>query len=156
RALTPSEAAEIATPDRIELAKHFAARAQRLYDLVSNRVKRWRQRLDEIADRRVFRRPLETARELERKLDDIHQRMGLAFRGRLELGEAKLGALAGKLESLSPLNVLSRGYSLTRIPGSKKIVRTVDDVAIGEVVEILISDGQLTAKVESAQRTSDD
>jgi exodeoxyribonuclease VII large subunit len=156
RALTPSEAAEIATPDRIELAKHIGARAQRLFDLAINRVKRWRQRLDEIADRRVFRQPLERPRELERKLDEIDQRMRLAFRGRIELGNARMAALAGKLESLSPLNVLSRGYSLTRVPDDKAIVRSVDDVAVGDVVEVLLADGELTATVNSTRKVATD
>lgn len=148
RALTPSEAIEIATPDRFELAKFLGAREQRLLDLMRNRVSVLRQRLDDFASRRVIRQPLERPRELERRLDEIDQRLRLAFRGRLELGQAKLAALAGKLDSLSPLNVLARGYSLTRF-NDKRIVRSVHDVAPGQEIEILVADGRLSARIES-------
>lgn len=149
RALTPSEAAEIATPDRFELAKYLGGREQRLLDLVQNRLRALRQRLDDIASRRVIRLPLERPRDLERRLDEIDQRMQLAFRGRLELGQAKLAAMAGQLDSLSPLNVLARGYSLTRTVEGSRIIRSVSDVAAGEDVEILVADGRLTARVVS-------
>ncbi|MEI7684625.1 MAG: exodeoxyribonuclease VII large subunit, partial [Planctomycetota bacterium] len=86
---------------------------------------------------------------LERRLDEIDQRMQLAFRGRLELGQAKLAAMAGQLDSLSPLNVLARGYSLTRTVEGSRIIRSVSDVAAGEDVEILVADGRLTASVVS-------
>ncbi len=149
RALTPSEAAEIATPDRLELIKHLDSRGQRFIDLMQNRVDGLRQRLDDLSNRRVFRLPLERGRELERRLDEIDQRLRLAFRGRLELGQAKLATLAGKLESLSPLNVLARGYSLTRTKDSTRVVRSIADVAVGQEVEILVADGRLTSRIET-------
>lgn len=151
RALTPSEAAEIAVPDRVEMAKFLAARRQRSLDLVQTKVKVLRQRLDDLAGRRVLRLPLERTRELERRLDDIEQRMRLAYRRRLEREGARLAALAGQLDSLSPLNVLARGYSLTRNRADQRVVRTPADVSVGQSVEILLAEGRLTARVESAE-----
>jgi exodeoxyribonuclease VII large subunit len=149
RALTPSEAAEIATPDRLELIKYLDGRGQRLLDQMFGRVASLRQRVADLSNRRVFRQPLERPRELERRLDDIDQRLRLAVRRRLELGSAKLAAIAGKLDSLSPLNVLGRGYSLTRTKTDGHVVRSVADVAVGQEVDILIADGQLSARIES-------
>lgn len=153
RALTPSEAAELATPDRLELAKSLDGRGQRLLELMLGRVGSMRQRIDELGKRRVFREPLQRIRELERRLDEMDQRMRLAFRGRLDLAHAKLAAVAGKLDSLSPLNVLARGYSLTRTQGGDRIVRSAADVAVGQEIEILVADGMLSARIESIIRT---
>lgn len=147
RALTPSEAAEIAAPDRRELAKFLESRGQRLTDLVAGRLRIARQRLDAIADRRSFRQPLERTRDLERRLDEFDQRLRIAFRGRLQLAQARLATLAGKLDSLSPLNVLARGYSLTRIPTDGRVVRSIADVRAGDAVEILLADGRLAARI---------
>jgi exodeoxyribonuclease VII large subunit len=155
RALTPSEAAEIATPDRIEIAKYLDARGQRLLSLIQGRVSGLKQRLVDLSNRRIFRQPLERPRELERRLDECDQRLRLAFRRRIELARAKVSALAGKLDSLSPLNVLARGYSLTRTK-DERVVRSAADVVVGQEIDVLLADGRLSARVESIAGESRD
>lgn len=146
RALTPSEAAEIATPDRVELRKHLGARGQRLLDLLRHRLKAHRQRLDDFAGRRVMQKPVERLRDRERRLDEIDQRLRASMRRRIEIGDARVAALAGKLDSLSPLNVLARGYSLTRTTEGL-VVRSHSDVKAGDEIDVLLADGRLTAVV---------
>jgi exodeoxyribonuclease VII large subunit len=149
RALTPSEAIEIATPDGAEFVKYLGGRSQRLIDLMDGRVQSLRQRLDDVSKRRVFREPLERLRERERRLDEIDQRLRRAFSSRLELARAKLAALSGQLDSLSPLNVLARGYSLTRTKEDKRVVRSIADVAVGQDVDILLADGRVSGRIEA-------
>jgi exodeoxyribonuclease VII large subunit len=151
RALTPSEAAERATPDRGELIQSCRDIKRRLGDRLLTRLRAARERVAEIADRPVFRRPLERPRELARRLDDIDARLKQAWRRRLEVAKTKLAAIAGRLDSLSPLNVLARGYSLTRTADGR-LVRSVSQVEVGEPIEIVLADGRLAAEVREVRR----
>jgi exodeoxyribonuclease VII large subunit len=151
RAATPSEAAEIATPDRIELLEVLRTRRQRLQDLLMGKYRSNKQRLQSLAERRVFQFPLERLREQERLLDDWEERLKRAMQIRLQNGRQRLDALTAQLESLSPLNVLARGYSLTRSIPSKTVVRSIEQVQIGDSVEVLLPDGRLLAQVQDRQ-----
>ena len=145
RALTPSEAAEIATPDRGELMKSLRQQANRLSELLQSRVRSARQRLDDVQSRRVFRQPLDRNRELERRLDGYEQRLRLAGKARITVAGQKIAAAAAQLQSLSPLNVLARGYSLTRTEAG--LLRSVEQANVGDRVEIVLADGQLNATI---------
>ncbi len=148
RAATPSEAAEKATPDRIELMKLLQARGQRLHDLLMRTYQSNRRRLEDLSRRRVFVLPLERLRERTRYLDDAEARLQRAVQVRLTAARHRLETIAGRIESLSPLNVLARGYSLTRM-SDKIVVHSVKQVAIGDSVEIVVSDGKLQAQIKS-------
>ncbi|MBI2806497.1 MAG: exodeoxyribonuclease VII large subunit [Planctomycetes bacterium] len=147
RAATPSEAAERATPDRLDLARQLKSRQQRLHDLLLRKYQAQKQWLDNLAKRRVFVVPLDRLRNLERNLDDSLERMQRALHMRLTKARLGLEARAGRLESLSPLNVLARGYSLTRTLPAKTVVRGIEQVNVGDAVEIIIGNGRLKADV---------
>jgi exodeoxyribonuclease VII large subunit len=153
RALTPSEAAEIATPDRQELIEHLRSRAQRFHDLLLARYQACRQRYLGVVQRRAFQLPLERLRELERRLDDIDERLRRAIQVRLQQARSSVEASAAQLATLSPLNVLARGYSLTRLPDTQQLVRSIGQVNPGDAVEILVQDGRLRARVEGSEAT---
>jgi exodeoxyribonuclease VII large subunit len=146
RALTPSEAAERVVPDRIEFMKGLSGVGVRLGDLLRVRLKAARHRLDEIGRRPVFQRPLEAVRLRERRLDELEQRLHQAWRRRAEMAKAAIAVAAGRLESLSPLNVLARGYSLTRNEQGR-LVRSIGDVKVGDAIEVTVSDGRIRAEV---------
>ncbi len=151
RAATPSEAAELATPDRAELIQMLRARKQRLLDLLTNKFQAQQQRLESLRQRRVFRVPLERLRNEERRLDDCEDRLTRSLQFRLNNAQRRLETLAAKLESLSPLNVLARGYSLTRTVPDKQVIRGVAQANIGDAVEIVLTDGTLRAEVRAKQ-----
>jgi exodeoxyribonuclease VII large subunit len=152
RAETPSAAAEIATPDRVELLETLNARRQRLHDLLMGKYRDQRQRLNSLAQRRVFRFPLELLHEQERRLDDFGERLARVMQLRIQRLTHKLEASAGRLESLSPLNVLARGYSLTRTVPGQHVVKSVEQVKVGDAVEIVLADGRLQAQVKESRR----
>ncbi len=147
RALTPSEAAERVVPDRAELFGQFRDAEARLRTLLLRRVQTACDRLDDLVARRCFRSPLERLRELEQRLDDWNDRLGRAARQRLARARDGLEAVAGRLESLSPLKVLARGYSLTRKEDGT-LVRACDDVRPGDRVWTRLGRGQLVSRVE--------
>jgi len=149
RAATPSEAAELTTPDRMELMQTVHARRQRLHDLLIAKYQFAKKALKNVGQRRVFASPLERVRDEERRLDDLDERLQKAMRSRLQRAGVTIGSLASQLESLSPLNVLARGYSLTRTVPDNKVVRSVKQIAKGDRVEIIVADGKVQAKIIS-------
>jgi exodeoxyribonuclease VII large subunit len=67
---------------------------------------------------------------------------------RVVLANKSVELHAAQLESLSPLNVLARGYSLTRTLPDRHVVRGIAEVEVGDAIEIVLHDGRLTARVE--------
>jgi exodeoxyribonuclease VII large subunit len=152
RAATPSEAAERATPDRLEWLKLLRARHDRLSDLLVTKYQTLRHRLDSVMRRRVFQFPLERLHEQERRADDWDVRLRRAMQRRVERATHKLAAAAAHLDSLSPLNVLARGYSLTRTLPAKIVVRSVEQANVGDAIEVVLADGTLQADVKSKEK----
>lgn len=151
RALTPSEAAEIVVPDMHKLHDELCALEIRLRDLLLARLERAKQRLADLAERREFRRPLERIRDFERKLDEWSERLGRAVQLRLARARTQLEAQAGRLESLSPLNVLARGYSLTRTETERAVVRSPSQVRRGDRIITRVQHGEIVSRVEETQ-----
>lgn len=152
RAATPSEAAERASPDLLELLKFLRTRQQRFGDLLLAKYRSHEQRLRGLARRRVFQFPLERLHDQERRVDDWGEHLRRAMEIRVQRGRAKLEAAAARLESLSPLNVLARGYSLTRTAADKQVVQSVMQVEAGDAVEIIVADGTVEAEVTGTAR----
>jgi exodeoxyribonuclease VII large subunit len=148
RALTPSEAAERVVPDRCELLDGARSLEARLRSGMNGRIERLRSCLEGIADRRCFRLPFESIREQERRLDELDERMHRALKQRLKQMRARLEAQAAQLQSLSPLNVIGRGYSLTRKEADGTLVRDAGQVKPGELLLTYLQHGQIRSRVE--------
>jgi exodeoxyribonuclease VII large subunit len=153
RAATPSEAAERVVPNREEEMERLRSVGGGLRTLLVQQVQRARLRLDDLSRQRTFRLPLERLRDRERRLDDLGQRLQRAMKQRTVLMQQKLEATAGRLESLSPLNVLSRGYSLTRTADERRVIRSSEEVQPGDRLETLVQQGRLVSRVESVARS---
>src|SRR5439155_5846360 len=119
RALTPSEAAERVAPNRMEVLEWLDGCGGQLRALLKQKLELARTQLAELAKRRCFRQPLGRLRDEEQRLDDWAGRMQRAVRLRVQQAWQRLEGLTGRLDSLSPLNVLGRGYSLTRKAGDE-------------------------------------
>lgn len=173
RALTPTAAAVAVTPDRLELATKVHAATYRLKDGLLRRLDRAWQKLVELRQRQPFRNPLDRTRELGRRLDElgerIHRRRPLerireidqqlirwrercdrAIHGLVDRSSIQIAGYAARLQALSPLAVLSRGYSLTSLE-SGAIVRSVSQVRPGETVTTRLPDGRFTSRIQSVQ-----
>ena len=148
RALTPTDAAQRVVPSSEEVAAYVDHQRQRLSHALVRRLTAARARLDALAACRAFRKPLEKIQLHERRLDDLAARGNRAVAARLESARARLAERAGRLESLSPLAVLARGYSVTTRQRDGAVVRTVDQVAIGDHLQTRLREGQLISRVE--------
>jgi exodeoxyribonuclease VII large subunit len=151
RALTPSEAAERVVPHQAEVLKWLDGLEGRFRALLLRRLEVARNRLADLAGRACFRRPLERLREEERRLDDWGERLNRAVRRRLEEAQRRLEAQAARLEGLSPLNVLARGYSLTRREADLAVVRDAEQVRPGERLVTQLVQGRIVSRVEAVE-----
>jgi exodeoxyribonuclease VII large subunit len=148
RGLTPSEAAEKVTPDRAAVMDWLEKLETRMRGLLMKQLETARDRLYSLASRRCFTAPLERIREEERRLDDWGERLNRVMRQRLETARRKLEAEAARLENLSPLKVLSRGYSLTLKEADGAVVRSTTQVQPGDRLVTRVGDGRIISRVE--------
>lgn len=148
RALTPSEAAERIVPSAEEMGARLAQLRQRMLAALRNRLMASRRRVEMLAGRPVFRWPLARVQERARRVDELETRCHRAAHTRVERARARIEALAGRLETLSPLAVLGRGYSLTQRETDGRIVRDAAEVLVGQRIVTRLARGQITSRVE--------
>ncbi len=151
RALTPSEAAELVAPAADELAARLGQVQKRMAAALRGRVGTMQTRLDAVARHRLFRRPLELVFERGRRLDELAGRQDRAMARRMEVAKAKLEATAAHLDSLSPLGVLGRGYSITERIDSGDVVRDAAQLEPGDLIRTRLGQGQTVSRVETAE-----
>jgi len=151
RALTPSEAAERVVPDAEELVRALVGRKERMLTSLRRRASQARLRLDQLAGRRAFRKPFERLHDLARRLDEWSARSSRAARRRLEVARGRADSLAGRLESLSPLSVLGRGYSLTERAGDGRLLRHAAELTVGDEIRTRFQTGRAVSRVETIE-----
>jgi exodeoxyribonuclease VII large subunit len=154
RALTPSEAAERVVPDHVKVLDWLTELEGRCRTLLLRNLEQARSRLDDLAGRRCFRQPFDRLRDEERCLDEWNDRLQRAMRQRQQVAQRRLEALAAQLESLSPLNVLARGYSLTRTELDRMVVRDPGQVKPGDRLLTQVQHGQIISRVEEIDTTN--
>jgi len=147
RAATPSAAAELITPDAAEIGAWLGQRRRRLGRALAGAARELRLRLDRLAAARPFRRPHELVREKERRLDELAARLARSGAATVKDFQSRLAAIGGRMEALSPLRVLARGYSVT-FSGSR-IVKRAADVSPGDRIRTRLADGEIESRVES-------
>ena len=153
RAATPTAAAELASPDRLEELRRVRLLAERLDGAMQRRFAEQRQRLAELTRRLDRAQPRHRLRDRAQRLDDLDQRLRAAMRQRLETAAQRLRSLSNHLHALSPLATLDRGYAIVRRHPSGEILRRADAVHIGDVVEVLLSRGRLYGQVTAREPT---
>lgn len=146
RAETPSAAVVALTPHRDELLTSLTDLGGRLREAVTHRLEVARRTLDQLASRPALRQPLRRVHDLGQRLDDTAARLHRAARQRLTHESDRVAALAARLDTLSPLNVLARGYSLTRTADGR-LVRAAADVVPGDRLVTRLADGEVESRV---------
>ncbi len=147
RAATPTAAAELASPDRLEWLHRVRLLAERLDSALQRRFAHQRQRLAELTRRLDRAQPRHRLRDRAQRLDELDQRLRQAARQRLLAASQRLRNLSGHLHALSPLATLERGYAIVRRQSDGDILHRADAVRIGDTVEALLSQGRLRCKV---------
>lgn len=146
RAETPTAAVVALTPDRRELLAWVGEARERMGDALARRLKFARQQIDRLAERPALRKPVQRIRDLEQRLDDTGARLHRAVAQALARATQELESVSARLESLSPLQVLARGYSLTHtLDGA--LVRDPSGLRPGDVLLTRVADGTVRSLV---------
>lgn len=147
RALTPTEAAERVVPSAAELREQLAACSRRMKSSLVAQLTSARRQLELLASRRVLTQPRERIQERARRLENLATTMEQAIDRRLSRDRDQLRSFAAQLESLSPLRVLSRGYSVTQqLTGP--VVRDAGELQIGDQIRTRLDRGEVISRVE--------
>ncbi len=154
RAPTPSAAAELAVPDMAETRRAILQLSLRLESAARAEVRRHSEQLERVARSHVFRFPQEITREHRQRLADAYQRMSTVMTDRLSEKREAFGALAARLDVLSPLGTLARGYGIVRTLPGRRIVRSVRMVAPGDNIEVVLPDGGCECVVTTVEEGS--
>lgn len=155
RALTPSDAAQIVVPDRSKLLAETEELGLRMSRALVHVVNMARARLDALRDSRAFRRPFELLAQLSQRLDDSAVRLDAAMRIVIAQAKARLTALGAKLDALSPLKVLCRGYSITRKMADGHIVTDAAQLRSGDGIVTILHVGEAESVVTAVRTTND-
>jgi exodeoxyribonuclease VII large subunit len=149
RALTPSEAAERVVPHASEVRAELLGIQRHLAQALRGCAGAARARLESLSSRRVLMRPAEKLHERARQIDELELRARRALANRFRHARQELATAAGRLDALSPLKVLERGYSVTRLLPSGTVVRSTEQVQPGDLLETRLYSGKLTSRLES-------
>ena len=150
RALTPTEAGERVAPSRDELRSAVRQLGTRLVGGLRRRAAEARLRLDNLSQRRCLRRPFDRIQELKRRVDELDMRAVAAARRAIRRSHDRILSMAAQLESLSPLAVLTRGYSVTVRAEDRRLLVDAADVRAGELIETRLRTGAIVSRVEKA------
>ncbi|NLI14035.1 exodeoxyribonuclease VII large subunit [Pelotomaculum propionicicum] len=150
RAATPSAAAELAVPDKREMTRHVQSLKTRLYRAANDKVKGCGQRLAACMNNRHFTRPLDVfCGSRQQSLDFLLHRLNQGVHSSVGGQEKRLAVLAGRLQTLSPLSTLARGYSICTTPDGNRVVQDTDSVEIGARLSVRLHRGLLHCVVEN-------
>jgi len=147
RALTPSEAGELVVPRKDLLLDGLEKFKTRLFQSLGNKLQLSKDKLKALANSYAMRQPFDKLHRLQQRLDEIAQRLNLNITHALSTEREKLLSIAGKLESLSPLGVLKRGYTLTTKLESKKLLCDVKDLNEGDKIKTDFSKGSAVSTI---------
>ena len=149
RALTPSEAAERIIPSADELTHRLNTIRQRIASMLQTRLASSRRHLDQLARTRILRNPRSLTYDLSRRLDELDERALRATRRLLTKSRDRLAALAARAESLSPLAVLARGYSLTTAADNPEPLTSAAQLHPGQLLHTRLVSATLTSRLET-------
>ena len=151
RASTPSNAAEIAVPDQMELRRWLRGAEERMGQSEAARLEVLRQKLDTLASKRVMKDQLAYVQDKRMELVHVQQRLGDLASGQLARKRQSFASLAASLDAMSPLKVLGRGYAMAQNE-TGRILKSYRDVTAGERVSVTLGEGGFTATVEEVRK----
>lgn len=145
RAPTPSAAAEIANPDIYELKNKIAVARERTRQALNKKMELLKLKYNNIMKSKVFLDPLRIINDNYLRLDNNIKEITNIIKLKQKDSEKKFGLIVSKLDALSPLKTLSRGYAI--IEKENNIVKSYNDLKDGDIVKLILTDGKKDAKI---------
>jgi len=152
RAPTPSAAAEIVMPEKRIMKERIGNFKERLESFLLKKVDSNRGRLEKITNSMVFKQPYNIVNQERMTLDILNKDLYKTVLEYREKYKNRTTLLVQKLNVLSPLNILARGYSIVKSEADGKVVKSVKDVKSGNNLDIRVSDGVLKCTVNGKRK----
>lgn len=147
RAPTPSAAAELVVPERAELLERVNKLEGRCALAVKRRWALAAERFTRLLARPCWKRPLERIQLLQQRIDDLTSTLSLHVRALFRDCASRFERATSRLEALSPVATLARGFSLATRADDSKPVRSVNDVKSGDKIDVKLAEGRLRCEV---------
>ncbi len=145
RAPTPSAAAELAVPDKTELKGELLAYKQQIYASLKNKINNERSKLSAIEKSGALKDPIVKINENRRTLMYFSEKISDFTQVKINSEKLRFSSLVGKLDALSPLGVISRGYAM--IDKGGELLTKTSNFSVGDNINIRLSDGIVKADV---------
>ncbi|QDU08590.1 exodeoxyribonuclease VII large subunit [Gimesia aquarii] len=153
RALTPSEAAELAVPLQSDILATLTHWGDQLTTHLKQRAQQVRLQLDALAAHPALTRPLDMIHNRVSQLDELDRRLIRSTRELISRFKSETKRLSSALDALSPLKVLNRGYSITRVETKSQttetdIVKSIKQLNAGDTLQTHVTDGVIFSQVQ--------
>ncbi|MFC1699206.1 exodeoxyribonuclease VII large subunit [Candidatus Omnitrophota bacterium] len=144
RAATPSHAAERVIARKQELIERIENLQARAQTAILNKIELLQQKLK----RYVFRDPADLIQQYQQRVDELVTVLDLKVKHLLEINQQRSNLLVAKLQALSPLNILARGYSITFALPTEEVITTAGTLEVGAKIKTKVAAGSLISKIE--------
>ncbi len=148
RAPTPSAAAELAVPDIFELKSDLLGLKQHLLVLMRNKIYTEKEKLENFEKQITILNPSNKIKNSRQELSNFYEKVVNLMTLKMNDEKAKISLLSSKLNALSPLEVLSRGYSISY--KNETPIKSINDVNVGDNIKIRVTDGEFFAEVKGS------
>lgn len=153
RAATPSNAAELVVPDQAALMQTMDAFSASMASSMNRQLKMAQQRLNVLAASPAMSSPAGYLNQRQKDLEHLRSRLIAAQNQNIQRSRSRYIAGAAKLDAMSPLKVLSRGYAAA-YDQNGNLLKSIHQAAIGDTVTVAVADGQLKATVTEIKEES--
>jgi len=152
RAPTPSAAAELAVWSKEEYLSKIQGLIAQLTTYLERQAGSARDFLSALLSRPVLSRPLELVYERQQNIDNLLRILNSSGKNLFEMYKNRLSLGLSRLEALSPVKVLARGYSVSSLLPSNEVIKSVKDVKAGDSLQTRLKDGLIISNIEKINR----
>ena len=156
RAPTPSAAAEMVVAEKDRFMERLESNRIRLISAIEHLFSSWQLELDNLISRCNLHKPTQLIIQYRQLLKEFLEKVNLRIKHLVEMKKEKVLGLMNRLESLNPLSILKRGYSLTYKLPEKLILRSVKEIRKNDLVETHLFKGKFISRVEEVIKDGGD
>ncbi len=153
RAPTPSAASELAVWSKREFLDQINGNIYNQAALLRGLVSQSKESLSGIINRPIYRKPMDMIYQRQQTLDNLVRILISAGKNSFDMNKNRLSLALSRLDTLSPLKILERGYSVSRRLPNKVLLKSVNDVHAGDRMETILPDGEVVSFVEEIVKT---
>ncbi len=153
RAPTPSAASELAVWSKREFLEQINGNIYSQAALLRGLVSRAKETISGIINRPIYRKPLDMIYQRQQTLDNFVRILISAGKNSFDMNKNRLSLALSRLDTLSPLKILERGYSVSRRLPNKVLLKSVNDIHLGDRMETILPDGEVISFIEKIVKT---